>query len=131
MIVGEEEDPLEHSNILSRMVFPNEGEEVISRGRLVQQFAPCEFRGVGRMRRYRVAVLLAVVEDTLQVVLSSTDGFDVGVVDDVVVCDVEETGISYVGLPVESEADVVVGVTIGMLFTANGVVFDDVCGCGE
>lgn len=29
MIIGEEEDPLEHSNIFSRMVLANKGEEVI------------------------------------------------------------------------------------------------------
>lgn len=131
MIVREEEDSFKHSDILSRMVLPNEGEEVISRGRLVQQFPPCEFRGDGRMRRDRIPVLLAVVEDTLEVVLATFDRFDVGVIGRSVVGKVEEAGVTDINLSCEGKADVVVGVAILVTFTSDGVVLDGPGTVGE
>lgn len=101
MIVGEEQDPLEHRDIFARMVLANEGEEVISVGRLFQEFTPRELRSVGRMRRRRIAVLLTIVEDPLEVVLSTFDGTDVWMEGGAVIGDVEETLVTGVEFAVK------------------------------
>lgn len=86
---------------------------------------------MGRMRRDRVAVLLAVVEDSGKVCLASADGTDVGVICDVVVGNVEEPRVAYVDLSVEGKADVVVSVAVGVAFEPDGVVLDCKGGAGE